>query len=54
MGQTIEVLKENVDKDKLPFQIINIRPDFSGEEDAKNRKSIQSELYKVFRNYTQF
>lgn len=52
MEQTILLSKEENMGNKLPFTIVNKKPVFSADEELKNRKYVEKELYEVYRKYS--
>lgn len=52
MEQTILLPKEENVRGELPFTIVNKRPTYSADEEVKNRKYVEKELYEVYRKYS--
>lgn len=54
MGQTNLLSREDVLNYELPFVIINKKPQLSIDEEMKNRKNVEKELYDVFKKYCKY
>ncbi len=47
LSQTVDEINVN----NMKFRVISKRPQYSGEESLKTKKSISNDLYQVFKNY---